>query len=90
MSYFRRPWDETRGDERDAWGLSVWYFETDSDGNVIRQIEAYDHGPTLRYGPGREVDEFGQLSDQPIDTIEFAEFEIPADDFHRAWLNQGE
>jgi hypothetical protein len=30
--FYRRRWDESRGDEFDAWGHSVWYFEVDNDG----------------------------------------------------------
>src|SRR5262245_55019643 len=27
MRYFRREWDESRGDDYDAWSLSEWFFE---------------------------------------------------------------
>src|SRR4051812_34097671 len=49
--FYRRRWDETRGDEFDSWGHSLWYFETDDEGWPIRQVELYDAGRVLRYGP---------------------------------------
>lgn len=85
MRYFKRYWDESRGDEHDAWGCAWWYFETDDTGVVVRQIEIYDAGPTLRYHDCRLDDEFGMLSDQPLDFSEFARFEITQDEFTRVW-----
>lgn len=55
------PLAESRGDEFDAWGHSVWYFEVDNDGRPVRQIEVYDTGPVLRYRPGHEEDQYGAL-----------------------------
>ncbi len=46
--YFRRRWDEVRGDEFDGWGHSVWYFEIDDGGYPIRQI--------VDTGQGRKTD----------------------------------
>ena len=89
MPYFRRPWEESRGDQYDSWGHSIWYFETDLAYNVSRQIEVYDHGPTLRYGPDHQLDDFGQLSDQPLDADDFSVFEIQSDEFERAWESAG-
>ena len=55
----------------------------------VAQVEVYDRGPTLRYDWGRRGDEFGGLSDQPLDLAEFAGFEIPRPEFERVW-GQGE
>ena len=49
MKYFKRNWNETRGDQYDSWGKSVWFFETDNNGEVLRQIEVYDNGKVLKY-----------------------------------------
>ena len=46
--FYRRRWDQSRGDEFDAWGRSVWYFEVNEDGWPVRQVEVYDTGPVLR------------------------------------------
>jgi hypothetical protein len=62
-----RPWDETRGDQFDAWGRSRWLFETDEAGNVLRQVELYDGGQRLRYDENRREDLYGGLSEQPLD-----------------------
>jgi hypothetical protein len=37
MRYFKRHWGESRGDAHNAWGCSLWYFETDGAGVVTRQ-----------------------------------------------------
>lgn len=60
--YVKRHWNETRGDQYDAWGTSWWYFEVGTDGWVTRQIEQYNSGMQLRYGPEHEDDEFGGLA----------------------------
>ena len=52
--WFKRRWEETRGDEFASWGAATYFFEVSDDGWPSRQIEVYDHGPTLRYCPGRE------------------------------------
>ena len=85
MRYFKRYWNEPRTSDYDAWGCSWWYFEADDAGLVSRQVEAYDNGPTLRYHEGFLNDEFGGLTDQPLDLGEFAGFEIPRPEFERVW-----
>jgi len=87
MRYFKRFWDEPRAGENGAWGCSWWYFEADDAGLVSRQIEVYNHGPTLRYDESRHNDEFGGLTDQPVDLREFAGFEIPQAEFERVWAD---
>ncbi len=82
--YFRR-WDEPRGDEHDAWGHSGWYFEVGEDGYALRQVERYDSGPTLRYGPQHGRDEYGFLTDQPFDAPEWEPCRISGDEFEEAW-----
>ena len=59
MKYFKRNWNETRGDQYDSWGKSVWFFETDCNGEVFRQIEVYDNGKILKYDKQNIEDEFG-------------------------------
>lgn len=84
--YFRRRWEEPRGDRYDAWGHSTWYFETGTDGWPTRQIEVYDAGPTLRYGPDLEEDEYGGLGLCQLDELEdWTPWAITADDFEAAW-----
>ena len=89
MRYFKRYWDEPRAGGYDAWGCSWWYFEADDAGIVSRQVEVYDRGPTLRYHEGRLDDEFGGLTDQPLDFGEFAAFEVGAAEFEQAWAAGG-
>ena len=61
--FYRRPWAETRGDEFNEWGHSVWFFEVGDDGWPIRHVEVYDAGRVLRYGPSRQEDSYGGLGE---------------------------
>lgn len=90
LRYFRRPWNETRGDAHDDWGTSIWYFEVGDDLFPLRQIERYERGPVLRYSSEHTEDEFGGLGDQALPVEEFAAFEISAEDFEAAWRTDSE
>ena len=85
MTYYLRPWDEVRGDQFDVWGTSTWYFEVDSSGNVLRQVEVYRSGMVLKYDEAKRNDEFGGLAQQPIDLMEFKEFSISKVEFDSRW-----
>ena len=85
MKYFKRNWNETRGDQYDSWGKSVWFFETDNNGEVLRQIEVYDNGKVLKYDNQNIEDEFGMLADQNLDLTEFNEFAIEKEEFENKW-----
>ena len=90
--FYRRRWDETRGDEFDEWGRSVWYFEVGDDGWPVRQVEMYDEGPVLRYGAGHEEDRYGGLGQESLynSDEDWSRFEIARDEFDRAWDSDGE
>jgi hypothetical protein len=85
--YFSRRWGESRGDEVDGWGHSVWYFEVDDDGCPVRQVEVYDAGPVLRYGPGHEEDQYGRLGYGSLGDSEedWTPYAITRDVFERVW-----
>tara|TARA_R110000764_G_scaffold109468_1_gene195631 strand:+ start:1249 stop:2184 length:936 start_codon:yes stop_codon:yes gene_type:complete len=85
MRYFKRKWNETRGDQYDNWGTSTFFIETDVSGNPSRQIEKYDNGIVLKYGDKKTEDEFGMLGYQDLDLEEFSEFEISKTDFENEW-----
>ena len=86
MRYTKFRWDEDRGDQHAAWGGSWWYFETGVDGYVVRQVEVYDTGVRLRYGPGREDDEFGGLSQGHESELDrSADEELSAEQFEIVW-----
>ncbi len=57
--FYRRRWDEVHPDH-EGWGASTWYFEVIDD-EIIRQVEVYDTGTVLRYGPDHVEDEHGHL-----------------------------
>ena len=85
--FYRRRWDGPRGDEFDSWGHSLWYFEKDDEGWPVRQVEVYDAGPVLRYGPGHDEDSYGCLGQASLyDSDEdWGTFEITDTEFERVW-----
>ena len=85
--FYRRRWDESRGDAFDAWGHSVWYFEVDDAGWPVRQVEVYDTGPVLRYGPEHEEDQYGGLGRASLNDPEgdWSQFVVTRDVFERVW-----
>jgi hypothetical protein len=85
MRYFKRRWDESRGDQYDSWGPSNWYFEVGDDGYAVRQLEQYEGGPILKYDETHLDDEFGGLGEKPLDLEEFAAFEIDRAEFEVIW-----
>jgi hypothetical protein len=82
--YFKRQWDDTTGDEvTDSWGLSIFYFETDHQFNVLRQIQVFDNGKTLKYDLEYIEDKFGGLAEIPIEPEEY--IEINKEEFEQLW-----
>ena len=81
MRYFKRLWDETRGDQFDHWGTATYYFEVGSDGYPKRQIEIYENENVLSYDSNHIEDQYGGLADQPLDLVEFEAFEIDEAEF---------
>ena len=88
MKYYKRYWEETRGDSFDDWGKSIWFFETEDSGFPIKQMEVYDNGRVLKYDKTKLEDEFGGLADQKLDLEEFSEFEISKDEFEINWTKK--
>lgn len=84
--WFKRRWDESRGDDFDSWGSATYFFEVATDGWPRRQVEVYDDGPTLRYGPDRVEDEYGGLGQARLDEFEdWARWEVSRPEFEAAW-----
>jgi hypothetical protein len=89
--FYRRRWVETRGDDFDGWGHSVWYFEAGDDGWPIRQIEVYDAGRVSRYGPSHQEDRYGRLGEASLyeSGDDWSYFEITEAEFERVWNSDG-
>lgn len=84
--YFKRYWEETTCDElTDAWGTSTYYFETDEQLNIIRQIQVFEKGQVLKYHTDFTDDEFGMIAKQQLDKDEFEGFAIDEVDFRIVW-----
>lgn len=92
LRFYRRRWAESRGDEFDSWGHSVWFFEVDDGGWPVRQIEVYDSGRVLRYGAHHQEDRYGGLGEASLydSGDEWSNFEITEVEFERAWNLNGE
>jgi hypothetical protein len=87
--FYRRRWDESRGDEFDGWGAGC--IEVDDNGRPVRQVEVYDNGPILRYGPGYEEDQYGRLGYVSLDVSgdDWSPFVITRNAFERVWDSAG-
>ncbi|MGB3773802.1 MAG: hypothetical protein WA951_00965 [Leeuwenhoekiella sp.] len=85
MKYYRRNWEETRGDEFDSWGKSIWLFKTENSGQPTKQMEIYENGKVLKYDQTKLEDEYGGLGDQELDLDEFSDFEITEQEFEKYW-----
>jgi hypothetical protein len=85
MKYYKRNWDDVRGDEQDHWGTSVWYFEVPEDGYPTRQMTVYEHGPILKYDTANPEDKYGGLSEAALGNDEFEAFMINKEEFEAVW-----
>ena len=84
--WFRRRWEERRGDNFDVWGAATYLFEVDAEGWPTRQIVQHDNGPTLRYGSDHLKDQYGQLGQARLDDLEdWTPWTITRETFEDAW-----
>ena len=74
MPFYRRPWDEARGDMHDDWGAATYYVWV-HDGKVEQQVEIYDAGVMLAYDRYHTEDEFGFMMGD-LDAAEWSRFEV--------------
>src|SRR5262245_15942231 len=86
MRYFRRRWDESRGDRFDHWGAATYLFEVDPTGLPLRQLEVYDNGMRCRYDREHPEDQYGSLSAEPLESLEdWSPWAITRAEFEREW-----
>ncbi|MBN9296929.1 MAG: hypothetical protein J0I41_07950 [Filimonas sp.] len=87
--YYKRLWNQTTADPlTNSWGVSTFYFETDIEGGVFRQIEVFQEGQMLRYDNNHLNDQFGGLADVSLDLQDFEEFTIDKNEFENMWCKQ--
>jgi len=86
MTYVKCRWDECRADQYAVWGCSWWYFEFGPDGSITRQVEVFDSGVRLRYGPDHMEHSFGRLGEGRRRQMDMpgAE-ELTAEQFEAVW-----
>jgi hypothetical protein len=82
VPFYRRRWDEQRGDDHDDWGSAVYYFWV-QDGVVEQQVELYDSGVMLAYDRYHPEYKYGQLAAEPFDEHLWAPFEIDIPEYQR-------
>jgi hypothetical protein len=72
--------------------LAVWFFEAGDDGWPVRQVELYDAGRILRYGPSQQEDRYGGLGEASLydSGDDWSGFEITKAEFERVWNSDGE
>jgi hypothetical protein len=86
MIYFKRYFNENTGRElTDAWGTCTYYFETDADGNVSKQMEIFYNSKVLKYSKLAKSDEFGGISLVPLDLEDEGFINISEDEFSDLW-----
>jgi hypothetical protein len=84
--YFKRHWNETTGDPKtDSWGTSFYYFETDTEGDVLKQIVVYENGKILKYSHLRLEDEYGGLSEKALDLADNEYTPLSKNDYFALW-----
>ena len=83
--YYKRHFDEIRTEKFEIWGTCIYFFETNQNGEILRQIEVYENEKRLKYSEDFIEDEFGFLADQKIDLSEFEEYAISKIDFEHQW-----
>lgn len=82
--YFKRKWDKPTGEDMtNSWGKSTYYFETDNQFNVLRQIQIFENGKVLKYDLDYIDDKFGGLAESPIEMDGFNT--ISKDEFDQLW-----
>ena len=57
----------------------------EDDGSVRRQLEVYSSGVVLAYDESHLDDRYGGLTDQRLDLVDFAPYEVPGEEFERVW-----
>ena len=66
-------------------GNSIFYFETDDNLDVVKQIQVFENGKILKYDEQNYEDEYGFLADQPLEIEDFEEEEISKINFYEIW-----
>lgn len=85
MRYYKRHWEETTGDTlTDSWGTSCFYFETDEQLRVQRQLQVFENGQVLKYDTDYVEDKLGGLFEAPLDE-DFTPYEIAKEEFEPQW-----
>ncbi len=87
MKYYQYRWEETRGDQYDHWGFSIWYFEVGEDHYINRQIVIYDHKDHIfKYSQENQEDEYGGLGYEKFNLSEFDDSEeCSKSEFDKHW-----
>jgi len=90
VNYVKAYWDESRGDDFDHWGNTMYYFEFDEEFYPTRQIQIYDNGNSLKYSRADHLDDrYGMLADQPLDLEDMPCEKLSSEEFQLKWETSG-
>jgi hypothetical protein len=85
-TYYRRTGAERRVDEHGDWGRASYLFEVHGR-RVLRQIEIYESGSMVRYGPDRRSDGYGSLFSTLPEASAIDANPLPQSIFNSAWYD---
>lgn len=85
MRYYKWFWAVPLGGDFDAWGTSTYFLEIGENAYTYRQIEVYENGNVLFYDKKHFSDDYGRLSDKPMQDDNLEEFEITEAEFEHVW-----
>lgn len=84
--YFKKFWNESSGDElTNSWGNSTYYFETDEDLNILKQVQIFQNGNILKYDDRNLENQFGFLTNHPLEIEDFEGNEISKTQFSEVY-----
>lgn len=88
MNYYKRHWNEpTEDPSTDHWGHSTYYFETNHKGIILRQLQQFENGQTLKYDLEYIDDKYGGHPEVPLNLLGFKYLEIEQTTFETVWNN---
>lgn len=82
MPFYRRRWNESRGDVYDGWGGATYYIWV-HQGVLEQQLELCDSGVLLAYDRYYLEDQYGFMTAERLDPDEWAAYEISIEDYQR-------
>jgi hypothetical protein len=87
MPFYRRRWNEPRGDDHDDWDAATYYCWIHQS-VLEQQVEVCGFGVILAYDRCHIEDQFGGMSQVELNPDEWSPFEIDIDTYQREIAGQ--